>query len=32
MKSIEIYQHPFVDILNQFKVADWTTSHKEGDV
>ena len=32
MKGIEIYQHPFVDVFGQFKVTEWATSQKEGDV
>jgi len=32
MNSIEIYQHPYVDIFTSFKVIEWTSSQKEGDV
>lgn len=32
MNQIEIYQHPYVDVLQAFKVTDFATSAKEGDV
>ena len=32
MNSIQIYQHPFVDVFKSLKVLDWVQSHKEGDV
>lgn len=32
MNQIAIYQHPFVDVFQAFKVMDWQLSAKEGDV
>jgi len=26
MNNIEIYQHPFVDVFQAFKVTEWTLS------